>query len=571
MLPTCALNPLAVCDSLPVAELAHAIQPSTLAETKIAELTQQVVLLISERDKLKERVQSLCMELDLLKRRIFAAKAERIDTAQLEMEFAALRQELEALVHDSPSEKREAEAPAPIVPEKPKKKSSPPGRRDLLLSSLPHESVVLRDAELEATGLVPMNFEVSTRLGYRRGGAICIVVSRAKYAVAEELGSIVTTELPKELVARPLCASSMMAKIIVDKFADGLPFHRQSERFQREGLELDRSLMCRMAEDVGMTLGCIVLAARDHAMQHAFCLSTDATGVAIQPTPIKDGTRQPCRRGHFFVTLADADHVFFSYEPKHTSKAVCELFAGYTGYIQADASSVYDLLFQTSKLRVDDNGDDIVAPTEVGCMAHARRKLFEAAISTKDLRAREGLMRIRMFFEKEAEWGKLPPGQRGELRKRILKPWLSDFFEWAKTIYDSIKDVRGRLATAFGYLVRHQESLCRFLDDGRLKIDNNASERALRRIAVGRKNWLFCGSDDHAVAAANLMSLIASCKLHGIEPTSYLEAVIRLVPVWPAERRLELAPMNWLVTRDTLVQAELDAPFGHMTVPPPKQ
>jgi transposase len=567
----CSAPTTSLCIGFAAGDVAQVAQLPELSNSEVAVLLEQIRALMSERDKLQAQVQSLCLAMDLLKRRIFAAKAERIDTAQLELEFAELRQKLEALSQPVPNESNENAASPPSGPVRPKKKRSPIGRRNLLLSALPQECVEIRDPELEALGVKPMGFEVSKRLGYRTGGAICIVISRAKYAVREAEGAIVTAALPKEIVARPLCAASMMAKIIVDKFADGLPFNRQSERFAREGLALDRSVMCRMTEDVGMTLGCIVLAARDHAMQHAFCLSTDATGVAIQPTRIKGGPRQQCQRGHFFVTIADADHVFFSYEPKHTSKAVYALFAGYTGYIQADASSVYDLLFQTSKTRVDSAGNEIVPPDEVGCMSHARRKMFEAAVSTKDARAREGLMRIRMLFEKEAEWGELTPAKRFILRNQILKPWLDDFFEWAKTIYSSIKGVRGPLAAAFGYLVRHEWPLRRFLEDGRLKIDNNISERMLRSVAVGRKNWLFFGSDDHAEAAANLMSLVASCKLHGINPVGYLEAVIRLVPVWPAGRMLELAPMNWLATRATLVQAELDAPFGRMTVPAPKQ
>jgi transposase len=533
-------------------------------ESQVATERLAMEKLTVEHATLRKNYEHLRMQMALLERRIFLAKAERIDTAQLELEYTELRARLETSVG----------GPAIGVPEateanedstQPKENCKPRGRRDLSLSSLPQERIELLDEALEAAGAERIGFEESCRLGMKRGGAFCIVVARVKYKVAEAAGSIVTAELPKEIVSRAMCAPSMIANLLVDKFADGLPFHRQEERLARDGIALHRSIMCRMAEDVGMTLGAIVLAARDHAMANSFCLSTDATGVSVAPTRIADGSRQACRKGHFFVTLADQEHVFFSYEPKHTSTAVCALFAGYKGYIQADASSVYHRLFNGIVADGSKTSEDL--PSEVGCMAHARRKFFEAAITTKDPRAREALMRIRMFFEKEAEWAKLAPAKRGVLRRQVLEPWLTEFFEWATGIYNSIKDVRGLLSDAFGYAVRQRAALCTFIEDGRLKIDNNASERALRKVAVGRKNWLFFGSDDHAEAAANLMSLIASCKLHAIEPRAYLEAVIRLVPVWPRDRYIELAPMNWLRTRSRLVQSELDAPFGHMTLP----
>lgn len=514
----------------------------------------------AERDKLRKDYELLRMELALLQKRIFAARAERIDTKQLEMEFAAKRAQLLSLTKD-------VEEPAGEHTSKTKKK--PHGRRDLSLSSLPQERCEIRDPESELAGRECIGFEESTRLGYKRGGAICIIVARAKYKIAEQGGSIATAALPKEIVARSLCAPSMMAKVLVDKFAYGLPFFRQEERMQCEGISLDRSVMSRVAEEVGMTLGCIVLAARDHAIKHAFCLATDATGVAIQPTRIEEGPRQACRKGHFFVTLADRDHVFFSFEPKHTSQAVAAMFAGYTGYIQADASAVYDALFRVKPKEGEDEPPD--KPSEVGCFAHARRKFYEAAITTRDPRAREGLMRIRLLFEKEAEWAKLAPTKRGILRRSVFGVWLTDFFAWARDVYKNVQHARGPLASAFGYVVRQEAPLSKFLEDGRLRIDNNASERALRTVAIGRKNWLFFGSDDHAEAAANVMSLIASCKLHAIEPSAYLEAVIRCVPVWPRDRYIELAPCNWLATRARLDSTELDAPFGHVTVPPPKE
>jgi len=186
----------------------------------------------------------------------------------------------------------------------------------------------------------------------------------------------------------------------------------------------------------------------------------------------------------------------------------------------------------------------------------------------KDAAAREALLRMRKLFELEAEWAPLPPAERHALRQIVSRPLLDDFFTWAKDQYARVKDTRGLVATAFGYAVRQQPALRRFLDDGRLPMTNNHSERALRGIAVGRRAWLFFGSDDHASAAANLLSLIASCELHRLDPETYLAEIIHLVPYWPRDRYLELAPKYWAATRARIPSAQLDVEIGDITVPP---
>ena len=275
-------------------------------------------------------------------------------------------------------------------------------------------------------------------------------------------------------------------------------------------MSVDDSTMCRYAEHVGASLGPIVDACAKEARETAFCLSTDATGVSIQPERLPDRKRQACAKGHFFVVLADKDHVFFEYQAKHTSAAVCSMFRGFTGYIQADAHCVYDALFRGDARGPERENDE--PPSEVGCWSHARLKFWEAAVATKDSAAREGLLRIRALFELEQKWAALPPKERHTRRQRVMKPMFDEFFAWALAVFETAGATRGLVTTAFGYVLRYREAFCRLLDDGRLRLDNNASERALRHITIGRKAWLFFGSDDHAQAAANLFSLIASCK-----------------------------------------------------------
>ena len=148
-----------------------------------------------------------------------------------------------------------------------------------------------------------------------------------------------------------------------------------------------------------------------------------------------------------------------------------------------------------------------------------------------------------------------------------MRPLVDAFFAWVEAEY-VVPRPRGYASSALGYARNQVGPLRRFLEDGRLRLENNGSERALRPVAAARKSWLFFGSDDHASAAANLFSLVASCKLHRLDPESYLADVIRVMPYWPRERYLELAPRDWNTTRARLDPVELARPLGPVTVPP---
>ena len=154
------------------------------------------------------------------------------------------------------------------------------------------------------------------------------------------------------------------------------------------------------------------------------------------------------------------------------------------------------------------------------------------------------------------------------LRDAQLRPHVDAFFTFVAAEYERVRHQRGLLRTALGYAHRQHAALTQFFDDGRLKLTNNGSERELRRIAVGRKAWLFVGSDDHAQAAGNLLTLIASARLHQLDPEAYLRDLFRVLPQWPRDRYLELAPKYWLATRARLDAAELDVEVGWLTIPP---
>jgi len=595
---SCSTNPLRFYRPRLVVSLEPEL--SSMRAEELAALVRRMegrlATLTLERDNLRRAYRQLMEQFELLRRRIFIAKAERVDATQLELEFEKTKQKLDALAkklaEDEPTDAEGAATATgsggeevgtrPAGNSASNSKSPPKGRRNLgEADHLVQRRIEIRDAELEKSGAVPIGWEESYKLAYQRPEPVRVTIARAKYKVPVADGAaktlpedatvleqdgdrftILTAPLPPLLIRRGLLAPSMLARIIVQKFRFGMPFFRQEEQFEADCIEIDRATMARSVEEVGACLGAIVQACSEDARKHAFCLSTDATGVAIRPEPLPDGRRQACKKGHFFVVLADKKYVFFEYQSKHTSAVVCEMFRGFSGYIQADAHAIYDALFRGEAV---DDGD--APPTEVGCWSHVRRRFWEAGVSGFSV-GREGLLRIRKLYELDQTWSDLPPASRLKKRQSVLRPLVDEFFAWAHAQNDLTSQERGLVTKALGYAIRQQLALRRFLDDGRLRMDNNSSENALRIIATGRKAWLFFGSDDHAEAAANLYSLIASCKLHRIDPERYLAEVIRILPYWPRQRYLELAPAYWTQTRARLDPGELEAELGHITVPP---
>ena len=540
-------------------------------EAENAWLREQLAGAEQTLQRLRQAYTNALEQLQLAKRRLFVAKAERHEAVPEQLQLDLLMQQAEQLGQQLAQAEQTLTGLGDGLKNRSDRKGSqatPKGRRNLATSELPLIRVEIDDPELEGKA-ERIGFEDSWKLGYERGGMRRIQVARAVYKLptSTDETEIVTAPAPKELFQRSLLAPALIAHLLVAKYVLGVPFARQESLYRVQGEPLDRGTMSRYAEDAGATLGAIVDAMAQEAKSTAFCLSTDATGVAIQPTFIGDGKRQPCRKGHFFVVLADADHVFFEYQPKHTSAAVSEMFRGFRGYIQADANAVYDALFRgrpTASLWPDEPEEP--PPKEVGCWSHCRRNFWDAAVC-KHVEGVTGLRMIDALFQADAPLWKLPPAKRQQERQKQLLPMVDAIFNWVRDEARTQRP-RGLVSKALGYALRQEAPLRRFLEDPRLKLDNNGAERAIRPIATGRKNWLFCGSDDHAQAAANLFSLVASCKLHGLDPEAYLTDIIRVMPYWPRTRYLELCPRYWLSTRARLNPRELELPVGHITVPP---
>jgi transposase len=338
-------------------------------------------------------------------------------------------------------------------------------------------------------------------------------------------------EVPELPIARGLAGPGMLADTVVRRWQDHMPLHRLALMYARDGVVLARSTICGWHEQLADLAEPLVEAMlRDAFTQPYLC--ADATGVLVL-------AKEQCRKAHFWVLVAPGRHVLYRYSHKHDSEAVDRLLAGFKGYLVADAATVFDHIYKTG---------DIV---EVACWAHARRYFFKALGSEPEL-AGHALGRIKALFKIERVIKTAPRKKREQVRREQSKPILDAFFEWcdAQAVV-ALDDTP--ISRAIGYARNQRAALSRFVDDGRLPLDNNISERNLRREVLGRKNWLFLGSDEGARVNTILVSLLASCQLHGIEPWAYLRDIFCLLRRWPKDRFLELSPAFW---KQTLQQPE---------------
>jgi transposase len=515
---------------------------------------------------LEESLTDLAHENALLKRRLFGTRSERSVTSELQLALGDLLASEAKLQADLDAAVEKAEEAAPPDPEdkgKGKGTPRPHGRRNLFASNLPRVPVEIRDAALEAQGARLIRFEDSNQLAFRRGGFFVVVKRVAQYEViANDEATVIPAPAPATLFPKALLHTSSVAHIVTSKFGLGVPHYRLERDLLDQGMRLDRGLMSRYVEHTGNTLGATVVAAmwRD-AIANGQLISTDATGALIQPTQAKDGKSLACKKGHFFTAVVDADAVLFAYVERHTSEAVKALFGDFRGLLQADASAVYDIL---ARGRPPDTDDGVAL---LGCWSHCRRGFFEAALCRHPTGV-QGLMRIRAMYATDAAGRRVPRDERTAFRDAHLRPLMDEFFAWAAAARDRTPG-RNLATKALGYALNQEAELRRVLLDGDIPLDNTRAERALRKIVVGRKNWLFYGTDTHAEAAAAIFSVIATCRLHAVDPFVYLDEVLRVLPSWPRDRYLELAPQHWPATRARLDAAELARPLSAISVPPP--
>lgn len=426
----------------------------------------------------------------------------------------------------------------------------PPTGRKPLPDHLPRVRIELIPLDVQQQGLDQFDrigAEVSEVLERRPASMVVVELIRPKYAPKDRLRVGPTRVLiaePAELpIPRGRAGPGLLADSIVRRWQDHQPLHRLERIYARDGLTLNRSTLCGWHEQLaGLTQPLLDAMLADALRQPVLC--TDATGVLVQ-------ARERCRTGHFWVLVAPERHVLFRYSKRHDGAAVDALLADYAGYLVADAHSVYDHLFTTGRV------------TEVGCWAHARRYFFKT-LGSEPERAREALALIGELFRIEREIAPAPRAHREAIRAAQSRPVVDRFLAWCDARVPELVP-ETPLAAAVGYARNQRAALSRFLDDGRLPLHNNRSELELRRQVVGRKNWLFLGTDEAATVNTTFVSLLASCALHRLEPWAYLRDLFCLLPGWPQRRVLELAPAYWAQTcEEQNTQERLAAnPFRH--------
>jgi transposase len=433
---------------------------------------QRIAQLEHERENLRASHERLRLELELWKRKIFIAKAERADDEkQLRLEYEHKLRELDTLAgtlglakHDQPPVSQDLARDG-----KPRGKRAGnrgTGRRKLQDLPLEEERIEVADPHLEqlvAEGkVVRHGFEDSFKLAHKRATKVRLRVSRVRYKAADAEGNadVITTAMPSEMLPSSIVAPSLASHVIMENVGKGMPLFRIEDTLRREGVPIDRGTLSRIKKLVGDALAPTVIKAMlEHGRRTAFCISTDATGVCIQPIYNDQGS-QPCKKGHFLVMIADRDHIVFEYLEKETGPAIYERFRGFEGYVQADAKAVFNLLFaDVAELerKAPDLEHDGLERVEVGCWYHCRRRFWEAAVA-KDAIGREGLVRLGRIFELDGSWQDKPPSEIKRLREQHLRPHVESFFAWVDEQRPLFRDQRGVARTALEYASNRNRS-----------------------------------------------------------------------------------------------------------------
>jgi transposase len=531
-----------------------------LAHRRVAELETEATSLRSQLRETLKLVDLQKADLDRLREEQERARPNRPERApgnemQLAFErvvatFGDIAPANDAPATEQPKRPDDAAAPASSDQthepkgDKPEKRRGPHGRRRLDLTRLPVEIIEVDPEEVRAAGgegFKHIGDEIAERIAFKPAQFIRIRLVRRKYVPITDDAStagaaphdvvpsppVLVAPLPGNLWPRTMADPSAIAHVIVSKYDDVLPLHRQERISQRNGFILPRSTQCGWLGAGYDVCYRVVDAMFTEAKARAFCIATDATSAPVRAPGA-------CERWTVFVFIADRDHVVFRYADENTSAVVAHLLRGFRGHLLADAAPVYDVLYR---------GGDVI---EHVCWFHCRRYFFRALESERGP-AMEALALIGKLFEADRRCRDIEMPARTEIRAAATRPVLALFDKWIDSHRDRI-DPGGRLDKAIGYYDNQREALHRFLFDGRIRLDNNISEAELRNVVLGINNWTFFANETGLKWYTTFRSLIASCRLHRLNPQDYLEQLLRLGPHWPITRMVELAPKYWAKT-----------------------
>ena len=502
-------------------------------ETKITADTSKEQL-PNDTDTLKQMVLTLLGQIDdlsgqlhYLKRQLFGKKSEKLDSAQ-RLLFEGLYDEVKAKVDQQRQSKEE-----PVKKSKKRKSSAHKGRKPLP-ADLPRKTINIEPSEDEKVCSVchhekqRIGTEITEVLEYVPASFFVKQYARHKYGCKKCESAISIGPLPPRAIDKGIPGEGLLAHIITSKYADHAPLNRLEGILKRHGVDINVSTMCGWVGKCADLLEPLV-----KRMHQKILLSpkinTDDTRIPIKSKKRKGSTYN----GYLWVYLDDKGNVVFDFTPTRSREGPLTFLGDYAGFVQADAYSGYDAFFRKGNA------------TEVGCNSHARRK-FEYALDDDPVRAAHMLVLWGRLYEIEsrAKSQKYNSAQLLQARQDEAKPILDEI----KVALDEYKNQvlpKNMMSKAITYALNQWEALTRYIEDPMLDIDNNISERALRMVVIGRKNYMFAGSEAGAWRAAIIYSLVASCKLNGIDPFAYFRDVLEKVSTHPADKIDELLPSNW--------------------------
>jgi transposase len=507
------------------------------------QLIRELLATLSQQLHLNAKLQH---QLEQLLRQRYGRKSERVDPGQLLLFAQDILAQAQAQAEPEAEPTPQAEpgpepAPAPSAP-KPKKNGH--GRKPLP-ASLPRKPVVhdVPPEQLPCPDCGAMRqcigTEVREQLEYIPASLIVIEHIRPKYACPDCQAHVVIAERLPEPIEKGLPGPGLMAHIITNKYANHLPLYRQEGILLRQGVEISRSTMCDWMATAAELLGPIVKRMMAEILQSQVVQNDDT------PVKVQDHDGKGIKTGRLWDSVGDHNHpyVVYTYTPDRSAAGPAAIFKNFEGYLQADAYSAYNGLFASGKI------------IEVGCMMHARRNFYEARTSDPP-RAHQALAWIKLLYDVERDAKAAHQSgdyeafvaARHRLRQERSRPLFEQFHAWLEAEAPKVLP-KSPIGEAIGYALNHWTALARPLEGGFLELDNGACERAFKPVALGRKNWLFVGSDRGGETAAVLLSLCTTCKNLGIDPQAYLRDVLERVSTHPANRIDELLPDHWQALR----------------------
>jgi len=505
-----------------------------------ADLSAQLSEAIARLADAEQTIARLKHEILLLKHWRYGRQSEKSAADATGSLFVALEDvaEASAIIEDVAEE------------ETPSAKKRPRGRRTLP-ADLPVERVVVEPSPEEkvctpcGTDKIVISEEIRREVDYTPGTLFVREYARPVYACPKACeGQVVVAPPPSAPIEKGLPGPGLLARVVVDKYVDHLPLARQEARLERDGLFISRQTLCDWCAAAAHLLICLVDLMRGEVLLSKTIHTDD--------TPVKhlDNGRGNPKTGRLWVYCGDRHHpyIFYAFSEDRRRIWPADVLAGFMGHLQADAFPGYDALY---------TGGGIV---EVACWAHARRKFKEAELSDGK-RAAPVLRRIAELYaleksiREEAEksgWGFTLPCDKGDqaesLRRERRMKEATPLLETLKRELDAMsitvlpKSPVGQAAT---YTLNNWKALTVYAENGALSIDNNAAERELRPVAVGRKNYLFFGSEAGGHTAAALYTVLASAKRHGIKPWEYMRALFRRLPTMKTSDLPGLLPDRW--------------------------